>query len=634
MPRAAELSRYVSPSTSSISTVEVMPVLKTDISPSDIEPGHWQPALEDARRATVDAFGTAFKNIADSREAEDDHPISTPSLLAAVCHITLAVGREDGPFVPMFSGSGRRSPLPKDLSDSELDALDRVLSQTEDPELASRLADILWLQTQNHRRAQTAVQSYIASAQRLESDEEYASVPMRLERALDLSALFGGQRGDRSEETLVEIASLLRDRFEQGITSGTLDILDVLIERRPDESGEWAEIAEGFANQLSEEGDYNPASMFWKRAIQAHRKTGEDDRVREAQVQEAETYVTLADEAPSEMVAASFIRQAFEAYRQIPNSDERQEELHRRLLDHQEQATEEMGQISTEVDLQGLPEQARKSVRDQSFLQALYSLATLETPVDPERLRERVQSEEFQLQLMLPKERVNALGRVIGTKPSGTEDPEEALKSMIHDEANRDHQIAVSALINPARLQILQDHPTVRVKDFRPLTRHNAFIPKGREQQFARGLNAGLQGDFLIAGHLLIPQVENTLRVFLQRQGVITTGLDSSSKRQNEQSLNVTLHDYQDVLASIFGRETVFDLQNLLVEPLGSNLRNEAMHGLMNDGAFYTQPVVYLWWLILRICCHANQGPLPGGFERNTADNQQPDGDSSTNDDS
>lgn len=205
--------------------VLVMPILKTDISPSDIEPGHWQPALKDAQRATVDAFGTAFNNLTDSREAEDGNPISAPSLLAAVCHITLAVGREDGPFVPMFSRSGRRSPLPKDLSDSELDALDRVLSQTEDPELASRLADILWLQTQDHTKAQTAVQSYIASAQRLESDEEYASVPMRLERALDLSALFGGQGSDRSEETLDEIASSLRDRSEQGITSGTLDIL-------------------------------------------------------------------------------------------------------------------------------------------------------------------------------------------------------------------------------------------------------------------------------------------------------------------------------------------------------------------------------------------------------------------------
>jgi tetratricopeptide (TPR) repeat protein len=613
--------------------VEVMPVLKIDVSPSDIEENHWQPALQDAVRATVDAYGTAFKNLSDSREAENGNQVSVPSLLAAICHIALAVGRKDGPFVPMFSGSSRRSPLPKDLSDTELDALDRVLSQADDPELSSRLADILWLQTENHRKAQEAIQSYINSARKLEGDGEHASVPMRLERAFDLSALFGGQRGDRAEETLDEIASLLLDRSEEGITSGTLDMLDVLIERRPDDSAKWADIAEGFAKQLSEQRDYHPASNFWRRAIQALRKTDDEDQLREAQVREAEIYVTLADEAPSEKAAASFIRKAFEAYRKIPDSDERQEELHRRLLDHQEHVTEEMGQISTEVDLQDLPEQARKSVRDQSFLQALYSLATLKTPLDPERLRQRVQSEEFQLQLMLPKERVNALGRVIGTKPSGTEDPEGALKSMIHDEANRDHQIAVSALINPGRLQILQDHPTVRVKDFRPLTRHNAFIPEGREQQFARGLNAGLQGDFLIAGHLLIPQVENSLRIFLQRQGVITTGLDSSSKRQNEQSLNVTLHEYQDELESIFGQATVFDLQNLLVEPFGSNLRNEAMHGLMDDGAFYTQPVVYLWWLILRICCHANQGPLPDGFERNAAERKQPDEDSSQKDD-
>jgi hypothetical protein len=613
--------------------VQVMPVLKIDVSPSDIDKNHWQPALQDPGRATVDAYGTAFKNLSDSREAVNGNQVSVPSLLAAICHITLAVGREDGPFVPMFSGSGRRSPLPKDLSDTELDALDRVLSQADDPELSSRLADILWLQTENHKNAQKAVQSYIASARRLEGEGEHASVPMRLERALDLSALFGGQRGDRAEETLDEIASLLRTRLEENITSGTLDMLDLLIERRSKESAEWADIAVDFADQLNEQEKHHPASMFWRRAIQGYRKNGDDAQVREAQVREAETYVALAEEAPSEMAAGSFIRKAFEAYRHIPDSDERQDELHRRLLEHQENAVEEMGQISTEVDLQGLPEQARKAVRDQSFLQALYSLATLETPLDPERLREQAQSEEFQVQFMLPKERVNALGRVVGTKPSSTDDPEGSLESMIHDEANRGHQITVSAVINPARLQILQDHPTVRVKNFTPLTRHNAFIPRGREQQFARGLNAGLQGDFLIAGHLLIPQVENSLRVILQRQGIITTGLDSTSKRQNEQSLNVTLHEYEDELESIFGQETVFGLQNLLVEPLGSNLRNEAMHGLMDDGAFYSQPVVYLWWLILRICCHSNQGPLPDGFDRNAAERKQSDEDSSQEDD-
>lgn len=620
MNTAGELNRYVSSLVFQLLLgFHHMPVLKSNISPSDIEHEHWQPALEneDAQRLTVDAYGTAFKNLADNREGEDGNPISVPILLSAVCQMVLKVGGTEGPFSPMFVVSGKRSALPEDLDDQELNALDRVLSQTEDPELASRLADILWLRNQEYKKAQKAVQSYIASAQRLEDAEEYTQVSMRLERALELSALFGGRQGDRVEETLDEVASILRNRFEESISSGTLDLLDVMLERRSNESDEWAEVAAEFAAQLNDQGKHHQATMFWMRAIQAYRKVGDDDRVREAQVREAETYVKLADEAPSEMVKASFVRQAFEAYRHISNSDARQEELHRRLLEHQEQAVGEMGEISTEVDLQGIPERARNSVRGQTFMQALYSLVTLEPPLDPENLRQQAQSEEFQLQFMLSKERVNALGRVVGTKPSGTDDPEGALKSMIHDEANRGHQLAGSALINPARLQILQDHPTVRVKDFRPLTRHNAFIPKGREQQFARGLHAGLEGDFLLAAHFLIPQVENSLRVILQRRGVITTGLDTTSKRQNEQSLNVTLYEYEDELMSMFGRDVVFELQNLLVEPLGSNLRNEAMHGLMDDGAFYTHPVVYLWWLVLRICCFGNQGPLPEGFERN-----------------
>mgnify|MGYP006272385167 FL=1 len=612
-----------------------MPVLKIDISPSDIEHENWQPALEDARRVTVDTYGTAFKNLADSREGEDGNPISVPTLLSAVCQMVLKVGGTEGPFSPMIVMSGRRSALPDDLGEQELGALDRVLSQTEDPELASRLSDILWLRTQDYRKAKKAVQSYIASAQRLENDEQYTQVPMRLERALELSALFGGRQGDRVKETLDEIASILRTRSEEGIASGTLDLLDIMIERRSDDSDEWAEVAVEFAAQLNQQGKHHQATMFWTRAIQAYRKAGNDDRVREAQVREAETYVKLADEAPSEMVKASFVRQAFEAYRHISNSDARQEELHRRLLEHQKQAVGEMGEISLNVDLQGIPGQARNAVSDHTFMQALYSLATLEPPLDPENLRQQAQSEEFQLQFLLPRERVNALGRVVGTKPSGTDDPEWALKSMMHNEANRGHQLAGSAFINPARLQILQDHPTVRVKDFRPLTRHNAFIPKGREQQFARGLHAGLEGDFLLAAHFLIPQVENSLRVILQRRGIITTGLDATSKRQNEQSLNVTLYEYEDELASMFGRDVVFEFQNLLVEPLGSNLRNEAMHGLMDDGAFYTHPVVYLWWLVLRICCFGNQGPLPDGFERDEPESEsgQPDeGPTSTDD--
>jgi len=41
----------------------------------------------------------------------------------------------------------------------------------------------------------------------------------------------------------------------------------------------------------------------------------------------------------------------------------------------------------------------------------------------------------------------------------------------------------------------------------------------------------------------------------------------------------------------------------LLVEHYGSNLRNLMAHGLLNHDAFYSRPIVYLWWLVLRLCC-------------------------------
>jgi hypothetical protein len=46
----------------------------------------------------------------------------------------------------------------------------------------------------------------------------------------------------------------------------------------------------------------------------------------------------------------------------------------------------------------------------------------------------------------------------------------------------------------------------------------------------------------------------------------------------------------------------LFDLQGLLVERHGMNLRNRMAHGLMTDGEFTTPTVLYLWWLVLRIC--------------------------------
>jgi len=84
----------------------------------------------------------------------------------------------------------------------------------------------------------------------------------------------------------------------------------------------------------------------------------------------------------------------------------------------------------------------------------------------------------------------------------------------------------------------------------------------------------------------------------LVMKGGISSGLEQGI--QGERSLNVTL--YKPEILELLGEDIVFDLQGLLVEKFGSNLRNKMAHGLIDQSEFYSWQIVYLWWLVLRLC--------------------------------
>lgn len=46
----------------------------------------------------------------------------------------------------------------------------------------------------------------------------------------------------------------------------------------------------------------------------------------------------------------------------------------------------------------------------------------------------------------------------------------------------------------------------------------------------------------------------------------------------------------------------MFDLQGLLVERFGHNLRNRVAHGLIDYVPCYSYESEYLWWIVLRLC--------------------------------
>ncbi len=99
--------------------------------------------------------------------------------------------------------------------------------------------------------------------------------------------------------------------------------------------------------------------------------------------------------------------------------------------------------------------------------------------------------------------------------------------------------------------------------------------------------------------HLLVPQLEHSIRMLLHRTGEQTSTLDSYGI-QKELNLNSLL--YLSKLKEMLGDDLVFTLQGLLVEPPGANIRNGMAHGLMSHGEFFSGSVMYLWWLSTRLC--------------------------------
>jgi hypothetical protein len=233
----------------------------------------------------------------------------------------------------------------------------------------------------------------------------------------------------------------------------------------------------------------------------------------------------------------------------------------------------------------------------------LFTLALASASPNVAGLRKRVEetANEFRLSLWIPAQVLDKDGKIVAKRPGMYEndgDSEGALRAEMFRRAVLEQNLHARAIVQPAISQINLEH-NVRISNLLPIVSNNPFVPPGREYIFAKGLHAAFTGDLMITAHLLIPQIENSIRHLLTMQGVVVSGFDQGI--QDERSLNTTL--YKTETLELFGEDIVFDLQGLLVERFGSNLRNQMAHGLMNHSEFYSGQVIYLWWLVLRLCC-------------------------------
>lgn len=586
--------------------------LNPPLTKDDFLNSSWQDAIASSESKECSAYYAVFSRRGqESGQAGNEREQAVFEILATVSW--LAIERQ-------YSNPEPISGFLNSLTPEQWDFLAEIATEVSDPELQARITDILWSRPRDRRdrrdyqMAQLAVDAYLKSATILEDPEKWTLCFDRIARALQLSC----QIKYHFEKVVGHIEAVLSHYNGEDPLWLSAKLMELLQEKKLGDSTKYAALAENAAKLAEKNCDWDRARNYWEIKARWHLIEKDGEKERAAAMLAAETYVKEAEDinqqVPSYLVASKYMQQAVEAFRNVRGTKEetadakkRAEEVHKLLIEYQEKSVLELHKIYLEkpIDVDVI-ERVIACVRGKSFQDALFALA-ISIPIPPgavSKLRQEVQqsAQAAIAYTFFPKKIVNKKGKVTAQQPGSTDthEAEEAMRFEMYNRAAMYQNYFAQVFIEPAREQINLEH-RIEIEDLLPIVSDSPFVPPDRKHLFAKGLYAGLIGDFITSTHVLIPQIENSVRCLLPQRGAITSSLDLEKGIQNEHDLNRTLHLQE--IKDIFGEDTLFDLQELLVKHSGTNLRNRMAHGLIDDEEFSSPMMSYLWWVTLRLCC-------------------------------
>jgi hypothetical protein len=590
------------------------------VTANDIRSYDWQAELARTTRRQCDAFHEVLTSKAQAlSDLGDVKGANVFRLLAVVANFWPNYDDTAQPYRPAVIDyeTAKRSLVPQDLAKADLDALAGIVEGIKDPEFRARVADVLWVSRKDYKAAQKAVEAYIESSRVLETGDMWPPFAERLQRARQVGAQLGRLK-EFHQKAIQAIEDVIarHEATESGLLCARL--MHMLLADEVGDPKRYATLAETLARRMEALPNWHFARDYWQLRGGWNAKVGQQEEARVAQLNIANTYEKLAESVttlaqPSFLAGSHWMAKAVHTLRNAKADPADIEKAHQRLLEFQKRGMSEMETIriplegsELESKLEQSAQAAAALVRGQCFEDAILRLAYVADPSRPTELRQRIEDPKSAgvFTQLFGSATVRPDGQISDTKPPlASDDPKEreeaVVKEMYSQARTVDWPARVQFLIEPARQQVIAEHAAQRV-DLMFLVQDNPFVPIGREGLFLRGLHAGLHGDIVLALHLLLPQIENSIREIFTARGVITSKLESDAT-QDERDLGWMLTHPE--MAKIFGDGLAFDLRGVLVERFGHNLRNDVAHGLLAEPQMLTPGALYAWWLTLRLCC-------------------------------
>lgn len=552
-------------------------------------------------------------------EASSQKEIQKLTTLAEACALRLTPENRNEPLIaPLYAKAVT------DFTGHQIRLLRQALEHLQDQLLIARIADILWLLERNTKDALHAIDAYTNT--KLESDswlkEESKDCWARaITLGLQLSKNLEAAR--RLQTIKTALLNAINTQLIEGDYAPAM--ISLLLRgfnapELPTDLGERLLIRAKRYLSTGEEIRFLLARECFKVAKNCFSLKKDREREADAQYEIAESFAAeavsrLNGKHPSSIIAASFYSDAIKSLLEIPknvrlarNLDRRLQEL-RNIQRHtaQDSVSEFSSGPSYEVDFTEDAIQAEADISGKCLTDALFALAICWQPPSflhrQEQAKASIQASSI-LHLVGMK-KLSFDGRRIAKRSPLTcasKATEAAEKETLDQQMVLDHQnlvwYAIHSAIHPTLNQLRLEHLVTR-NDIYSIVAQSGVIPTDRIGLVSRGLKAGFEGDYVVALHLLTPQLEHLVRTRLQNLGHDTQNHDTKENMQMEAGLSTLTADSK--ISEAFGAEIGFEIRALFADRLGPNLRNELAHGLLEEEQMQSIDSIYAWWLFFRI---------------------------------
>ncbi len=538
-------------------------------------------------------------------------------LLLDVSSIMLTTDKNK-PFQPLcVKADGRRSAEPSDFTEQELDYFALIYGYIENRMLKARVLDILWYRKHKGITINEVKKYLICPYIHLSFNKDYPNNINFINRGLDLALKVNDK--DAVEGFKNRVISFLNSLPKDEICLDNIfkpyKVVNLFHEKKirltDKEKEQFINAMMKCAEHLAAMSEYWQAIDYYQEAIYWQDKCANKMEIPKLYARIANLYLSYGDSCQNQQCAGRYYEKALSVInRKIAKksrmnyfSDEAIHNVKLKLLTARKSSLKELHEVKGQVDITSAVESVQKTIQDQDLLTLMKQLVILPSQISFNSILEEA-TKTVQSSLTLGAFETETLaddGRKIDTTAKSTDKAIFNIDTHIYKVMLWQYSLMVDMIVHVYVLPILKyirGKHNLGFNDFLRIVHSSSIIPNDRKNVVAYGLYEGYKCNFLVSLHLLVPQIEHLVRVSLKKANALTIHVDENGI-ETEVSLNslVEMSEFK----KLFGDDLAFEINALLCEPSGLNLRNKVSHGLISEDGMNSSDSVYLWWFCYKL---------------------------------